>query len=394
MALGPTGINSANFASGAMPTVDQAKQFGTTPGLTQTPPPGKELPEAGLAYQARGAGTNFASDKYTVGNLQYPSDLMAANNIYGGNFVIFYINVQTDSKLLNELKYETVEDPSAIPPRQRGDFEKLNTSAAGAVAVNAGAGALFGGLGKAIGIESSSAAKGGALGLAAGSAVALQAANFTRAQKRLKQVIALHMPEDLNIKYSIDWTEEETSAAAAAYAAADNLSSIIDSSRSNSIGQAILTAGTTAALKTPGLGDYTSAQTGLAANPKKEQIFKGVKYRDFTMNYKFFARSADEAKNITQIINAFKLHMHPEFKDSYNFLYIYPSEFDIYYYNNNVENLNLHRHTSVVLTDLDVAYTPQNVFTAFSDGMPTQINVSMSFRELALLTKDNILDGF
>ena len=112
------------------------------------------------------------------------------------------------------------------------------------------------------------------------------------------------------------------------------------------------------------------------------------------MNYKFFARSADEANNINQIINAFKLHMHPEFKDAYNFLYIYPSEFDIFYYNNNVENLNLHRHTSVVLTDLDVAYTPQNVFTAFSDGMPTQINISMTFRELALLTKDNILDGF
>lgn len=394
MTLGPTGINAANFASGAMPTVAEAKQFGTTPGLTQTPPPAAEQEKAGIKYQARGAGTNFASDKYTVGSMQYPSDLMAANNIYGGNFVIFYINVQTDSKLLNELKYETVEDPTAIPPRQRGDFEKLNTSALGAVAVNAGAGAAFGGLAKAIGIESSSAVKGGALGLAAGGAAAIQAANFTRAQKRLKQVIALHMPEDLNIKYSMDWTEEETAAAAAAYAAADNLSSIIDSSRKNSIGQAALTAATTAALKTPGLGDYTSAQTGLAANPKKEQIFKGVKYRDFTMNYKFFARSPDEAKNITSIINTFKLHMHPEFKDSYNFLYIYPSEFDIFYYNNNVENLNLHRHTSVVLTDLDVAYTPQNVFTAFADGMPTQINVTLSFRELALLTKDNILDGF
>jgi hypothetical protein len=394
MATGPTGINLANFASGAMATVEQAKQFGTTPGLTQTPSAPTDKKPSGLAYQARGAGTNFASDKYTVGSLQYPSDLMASNNIYGGNYAIFYINVQADSKLLKDTSYATVSDPSAIPPRQRGDAVALNTSAAGAIVGNAVFGGAFGSLAKAVGIESAGAGPGAGLGLAAGAAVATQAAGFSRATKRLKQVIALYMPEDLNIKYSMDWTEEETAMASAMYAGADNIASIFDSGRKSSIGQAALTAATTAALKTPGLGDYTSAQTGLATNPKKEQIFKGVKYRDFTLSYKFYPRSSDEANNINQIINAFKLHMHPEFKDAYNFLYIYPSEFDIYYYNNGQENLNLHRHTSVVLTDLDVAYTPQGVFTAFSDGMPTQINVSLSFRELALLTKDNILDGF
>jgi hypothetical protein len=132
----------------------------------------------------------------------------------------------------------------------------------------------------------------------------------------------------------------------------------------------------------------------VAANPKKEQIFNGVKYRDFSLNYKFYPRSAEEANNVREIIKTFKLHMHPEFKDAFNFLYIYPSEFDIFYYNNGVENLNLHRHTSVVLTDLSVTYAPNGLYSAFDDGMPTQINIEMSFRELALLTKDNILDGF
>jgi hypothetical protein len=202
------------------------------------------------------------------------------------------------------------------------------------------------------------------------------------------------MPESLDIKYSMDWTEEDTSLAAAAYAGAGVAGDFLTPGKRSGIGQAALTAGTTAALKTPGLGDYTSAQTGLAANPKKEQIFKGVKYRDFNLNYKFYPRSSEEANNVREIIKAFKLHMHPEFKDAFNFLYIYPSEFDIYYYNNGVENLNLHRHTSVVLTDLNVSYAPNGLYSAFEDGMPTQINIEMSFRELALLTKDNILDGF
>ena len=85
--------------------------------------------------------------------------------------------------------------------------------------------------------------------------------------------------------------------------------------------------------------------------------------------------------------------MHPEFKDANNFLYIYPSEFDISYYQNGEENPNLHRHTSCVLQEMNVNYTPNGTFTTFPNGMPTQINVTLGFRELALLTKDKIKDG-
>jgi hypothetical protein len=42
---------------------------------------------------------------------------------------------------------------------------------------------------------------------------------------------------------------------------------------------------------------------------------------------------------------------------------------------------------------MNVNYTPNGAFTTFDNGMPTQINVTMNFRELALLTKDKIADG-
>jgi len=42
---------------------------------------------------------------------------------------------------------------------------------------------------------------------------------------------------------------------------------------------------------------------------------------------------------------------------------------------------------------LNVNYTPNGNFTTFDNGMPTQINIQLSFRELALLTKDKIEDG-
>jgi len=85
--------------------------------------------------------------------------------------------------------------------------------------------------------------------------------------------------------------------------------------------------------------------------------------------------------------------MHPEFKDANNFLYIYPSEFDIFYYNNGQENMNVNRHTSCVLTDMVVNYSPNGQFTAFANGMPTQINLTLTFKELATLTKEKIQDN-
>ena len=96
---------------------------------------------------------------------------------------------------------------------------------------------------------------------------------------------------------------------------------------------------------------------------------------------------------IMNIIEQFKYHMHPEFKDTNNFIYVYPSEFDVFYYQGGKENLNLHRHTSCVLTEMNINYTPNGSFTAFANGMPTQINVTLAFRELALLSKEKIKDG-
>ena len=85
--------------------------------------------------------------------------------------------------------------------------------------------------------------------------------------------------------------------------------------------------------------------------------------------------------------------MHPEYKDSNNFLFLYPSEFDIEYYHGGEENLNIHRHTSCVLTELNVNYTPNGNFSTFVGGRPTQINVSMTFKELTILTKELIQQG-
>jgi hypothetical protein len=352
----------------------------------------KTLQNPANLYTARGKASPFQDGKYDIKNHSYPSDLMAADGRYGGNYAMFYINVATDSKLFKDKSVQTVQD---YAPRDRGDLIGQNMSKAGLVGSNAAV----------IGVEAYAAKK---LGIGSGGVNAAAAATATvgvgvaatmapdakRSQRRLKTAIALHIPNQLSIRYGVQWSEDDTSMLAMANAAGTEIAKAVTGNgklkETAGVAQSVIT-NLTLAHGPNAAGN--SAALGLAANPKKEQVFKGVDFRTFSFDYQFFPRNPQEAKNVMNIIQEFKYHMHPEFKDTNNFVYIYPSEFDIMYYANGKENKNLHRHTSCVLTEVNVNYTPNGLFTTFPDGQPTQINLTLSFRELALLTKDKIKDG-
>jgi hypothetical protein len=364
----------------------------TTPA-TQAAPASPPKPNL---YTPRGEASQFEKGKYDIDNYSYPSDLYDPGGQYGGNYAIFYINVSTDSKLLKEENIQTVGD---YTPNDRGDLVGMGLTAAQLTAANAAAGAIEGAIGGGLLTgDVKGAAKGAVVGGVVGAAVgAIVGFQGSRSQKRLKTAIALHIPNNLSVNYSMSWSEEDTGALAMAGAAVQQgweVAKALGGSGNNTdvsgTGAAILT---NIALSKGPQGAGNSVASGLAANPKKEQVFKGVNFRTFSFDYKFFPRNLNEAQNVRNIIDQFKYHMHPEFKDNNNFVYIYPSEFDIFYYQDGQENMNLHRHTSCVLTDMAINYTPNGMFNTFDDGSPTQIDVTLSFRELALLTKDKVKDG-
>jgi hypothetical protein len=401
-------------------------------------------PKSGPPRQA-GVPTGFTASQYNIGQFQYPSDLYSNNMEYGGNYVIFYINVAEDSRVL-KVNSEPTVDPSLVPARMRGDLVAQNYNLAQTVAGTTGpsiaAGALGGAAAGALGAPSAAAnavgsanqarrsagiknvrkgqgvrialgaaaksvvggaVKGagavagtvGVAGLAGATAVyGLAGGKMGRQQKRLKKAIALHVPNQLSVRYSMDWSAEDTAEfQMAATGATEAVKAVTPGAQSNATGTAGVIMAALALSKGP-QGAALSAQSGLAANPKKENLFKSVQFRTFSFDYKFFPRNESEAANVLNIIKEFKYHMHPEYKDSNNFVFIYPSEFDIYYYNNGKENLNLNRHTSCVLTDMNVNYTPNSMFNSFENGMPTQIDVTLSFKELAILTKKEIEENY
>jgi hypothetical protein len=353
--------------------------------------------------------TPGGSNKYKAETMMYPADLFdpEKGNV---NHVRFYINIQSDSKA--EADNMAMGGVAGIAPNR----ESMNSimgkpfSSGTFAGVKAVEGALGGtGLGAIFSGNISGALKGAAGGAALGGGAAIATTTvledfagvkFGQPSKRLAGFIALYMPNQLATRYSMQWQEEEMDLAvtiATNPEVAKSLEAVKDSLSKGNIKDAASAGGGIAGKivgaellkKSPSL----SAASRSAANPRKEQLFKGVDYRRFTFDYQFAPRDSDEARDVLQIVNMFKYHMHPEFKDSSNFIYIYPSEFDIEYCFGNGPNQRLHKISSCVLTEMNINYSPNGVFSTFPDGMPTQINIQMSFTELELLTKERIKAG-
>lgn len=322
--------------------------------------------------------------KYSINTAIYPNDLFSSNNQYGDNYVVFYINVPESSKLISENKVsttdrDTVEVGSAIAKNVSTAGREATSSIIGGV-VGGGAGAAIGGR--------KGAAIGGVVGAAAGYAGSSMIPN--RQNKRITDTVTLYTPNNLTARYSVSWDAEDMMLGSAASDIANALTNKSSAQSAGGTGAAILT---NMGLSLPG-GGTAQVLSGVAPNPKKEQLFKNVDFRTFNFEYQFAPRNEQESKEVKKIIDLFKLHMHPEFKDTSGFLFLYPSEFEIVYYQGNSENMNLPRHTSSVLIDMSINYTPQGMYNTFADGASTLITVNLTFKELAILTKAEILDGF
>lgn len=337
-----------------------------------------------------------------VGSHTFPTDLLAdKNNQYGGNYVIFYINVHQDSKIVKSGENAIAD---AAYQSMRGDAntmqvsDKVRTSIAAVTGVGAGLTASKT-IQSAVGIknEAVNVAGNALIGGATGAAAATHFGGATKKYVQMKQAICLYLPTDLQIKYGVNWEEADLAGSAAIATGAEGLSEAISKGSKSLAGETAKSVGAYGAglvSQIPGVGQFLAKTSGTTANPKKEQLFKNVDFRTFSFSYQFFPRNYSELEAVQNIIYQFKLHMHPEYKDSQNFLYIYPSEFDIAYYNNGRENTSIHRHTSCVLTDMSINYGPQGIVSTFENGAPTQININLTFKELAVLSKESIMDGF
>lgn len=356
---------------------------------------------------------------YYIGTHEYPNGLRKSEDLQ--HYVAFYINVRDKStlgKTSNENKFIGNDSNKQIAEAgvREQQNEDIRSAASARISENeakatitvgmenagklAALGTVIGGLGlgsrlKDIpGLTVKAAAAGVAARVFVRMLEKLNLKDFKPGTtSRLKEVITLHVEERPSVKYGTNYTDKELGSltgmlvAGSAAAAAGNLNKVAPEIQARFISELIKLP----ALKGGGgtLNDLREISTREKTNPFREVLFESVDYRTFNFRYRFFPKNQDETNKIREIIKLFKIHMHPELTQSKLF-YIYPSEFDIQYFYKDKANPYVHKFARCALTDMAIDYGSGEQFNTFKDGAPTEINLTLTFRELEQLDSEAI----
>ena len=217
--------------------------------------------------------------------------------------------------------------------------------------------------------------------------------------KRLAQAIALYMPAQLQMSHSANYGEPEIGSAVARVLSAANdfnsgmklddlAMSIVNSAGDQLQDMATKTLDATIA---PGAIAARDIMTGKIRNNRTEMAFEGVGRRSFSFTFRMLPKSAKEADSIEKIVTAFRYHAMPELEgsDATGRTMIAPSTFDIEY----KPNVHLHRISTSVLEGVEIQYGGERV-QFFNDDHPVETQLTLNFKELEIITKERIAEGF
>lgn len=354
----------------------------------------RDLNEENAKYRNRELGM------YNVSAFEFPEGLQRNDDLQ--HYVAFFINVRENSEISQENKnknklYNLPQGAARIENRLTEREAGAATTAIlnNATAIGAAIGALSN-IRRGVGDILLGGAAGGFAG-AIGSRVinALDPTFLTAVNRsfRLSDVITLHLQERPSVRYGVNYTEKDMGALTGFLAQGSATKTFDDLSK---VGKEALARGVASLIKLPSLvpgggtlADLRSLTTRTTTNPFREVLFESVDYRTFNFRYVFFPKSESESNKISDIIHLFKTNMHPEISDN-RFFYMHPSEFEIKYYYKDKGNPYLHSFATCALTGLEVEYGSDQ-FSTFGNGAPTEIGLSLTFREIEQVTSQGVV---
>jgi hypothetical protein len=133
---------------------------------------------------------------------------------------------------------------------------------------------------------------------------------------------------------------------------------------------------------------------GYAFNPQQQILFEGIDFRTYTMSFTFTPYSRQEANDVAKIIRLFKAHSAPRIANGgAGMFFVPPSQFKVKFLFNGSENTKISKIATSVIESIDVNYAP-NGYATTSDGSPVQTTISISFKEIELITRERIEQGY
>lgn len=141
---------------------------------------------------------------------------------------------------------------------------------------------------------------------------------------------------------------------------------------------------------------------GRGLNPFSALIYEHPEFRSFSFEFEFVAKNAAEAEQIRKIIKIFKLAMHPNPIEGSTSKLIdtggkplawdFPYVFDVFLCTPHTDKMFMVKRAALARQDVD--YAGSGVQSFFKDGNPVHIKMNLEFKELDLLTRDEIYKNY
>lgn len=236
---------------------------------------------------------------------------------------------------------------------------------------------------------------------------AAEAFSTTRSTRRIKESIALYMPAPMvfthnNVYEDVSLTSVMGQAGRLGTGVAQGLAAgiagfALDSARRARQGNNAV--GNLSNASTGGLLGTAFAIAGYPISPRIEVLFSNTLQRQFNFEFLLAPRNVEESKAMENIIRAFRFHSAPEIESIDVGIsipsFIPPAEFDITFYQGGRENLSIPRINTCALERIEVDYAPTSgAWATFSNGFPVAARLSLSFRELEIVHKRRVVQGF
>lgn len=308
---------------------------------------------------------SYNIDDNTLGQSEYdfryrvfPSDLA---NDYVGHYVVININVPVFAR--SGSARTAYGGPAFGQNLMRNEFSKVDTLR----------------FGNAVDV-------GGTSPITGQQALKAEPLSIPRYTRRIKESIAMFMPNPVIFNTINEFQEISLTGMVGGVAT----------------GAAALVAGTlfgeTGASLANGAADAAGKVSRLAGypiNPRVEVMFSKTNLRQFVFEFLMAPRNQQESDNMKAIIRTLRFHSAPELDSTTaGFTWIPPAEFDVTFYNKGKENTNIPRINTCVLDRIEVDYAPQGVYSTFSNGHPVAARLSLGMREIEVVHKRRVLQGF
>jgi hypothetical protein len=218
-------------------------------------------------------------------------------------------------------------------------------------------------------------------------------------REKIVGYISLYMPDTMNFTYNAMYDKVTVTDAAAEALDLMGLNNKRKLKKGESLGKfSKLMGGITSVVKGFATNRNTIAtqllkNAGYAINPQQSMMFNGIDLRQFQLSFVFTPTSAQESREVEEIVKLIKAHSRPEqYTGGFGMFFKPPSKFGIQFLFNGKPNTKIPKVQDCVIQSVDVNYAP-NGWVAHTDGAPVQTTLTISLMEAYIVDKKSIMDG-